>query len=70
MTNAEKYADKIAKIVAYSLDYVCVLFAKGYDYYGEFDCNTCPLNGVCNSAEKLEKFLKQEAKENDETAAP
>lgn len=70
MTNAEKYADKLAKIVAYTLDYVCVLFAKGYDHYGEFDCNTCPLKGVCNNTEKIEEFLRQEAKEDGETAAP
>lgn len=70
MTNAEKYAGKLARIIAYSLDYVCILFAEGTDFYGDFDCSTCPLNGVCNSADKLEEFLRQEAKGNDETTTP
>lgn len=70
MTNAEKYAPQIAQVLANTVEGMCIHFSKSIDYYGDFLCSTCPLDGVCTNVKKLEKFLRQEAKENDETAAP
>ncbi len=65
MTNAEKYAPQIAKILTNMAGVVCLYFAKDIDGYGNFQCSTCPLKGVCYDTDKLEKFLRQEAKTND-----
>lgn len=65
MKNAEKYAPHISRILANTVGGVCIQFAKDTDYYGGFDCSTCPLKGVCNDAKKLEAFLKQEASSDD-----
>lgn len=60
--NGELYADKIARLIANSLgEQVCLQFAKDIDFYGDFNCSTCPLKGICNNAEKLEKWLRSEA---------
>lgn len=65
MTNAEKYVPQIARLIANSLEGVCIQFARDIDRYGDFDCRTCRLRNICNDAEKLEAFLRQEAEKND-----
>lgn len=63
-TNGERYADKIAYLLANILgEQVCVQFAKELDFYADFCCNTCPLKGKCNNAALLEEWLKDEEKE-------
>lgn len=61
MTNAERCAAQIARLIANSLESICVQFATCTDNYGEFDCGSCQLNKICNNAEKLEEWLREEA---------
>lgn len=60
-TNGEYYADKIAYLMANTLgNEVCIQFAKELDFYGDFCCSTCPLEGKCSSAGLIEEWLKDE----------
>lgn len=54
ISNAEQYAEEIAEILCDSTNgKVCKVFSK--DLY---QCDCCPLEGICNDKDKLEQFLK------------
>lgn len=59
MTNAEKYANQIAVIIANSSDGVCQHFTN----LGILRCWVCPLQGKCKDQELIKKWLLQEENE-------
>ena len=64
MENAIKYAPQVARLIANNLDGVCIQFSRDISEYGDYECSTYLLQGMCNNTEKLEKWLKQEARDN------
>lgn len=59
VTNAEKYAEQIAELIASRVDGVCAIFSK----LELLRCGICPLHGVCNDKDKLKAWLLQESEE-------
>ncbi len=62
MKNAEKYAAQIAHLIAADPGAdTCTRFGASINLYdGGLDCDTCPLDKICNNADKLEKWLREE----------
>lgn len=57
MTNAEKYADKIAQIIADDPG-PCTCFDDSFSWSdGIIVCEKCQLNKICNDSEKIKKWL-------------
>lgn len=64
MVNAEQYAPEVPKLIANNLEGVCIQFARDISEHGDYEFSTCPLHGIYSNAEKLEKWLKQEAQDD------
>lgn len=69
MKNAERYAAEIAHLIAEDPGAgTCTRFGAGINLYdGGLDCDTCPLNEICNNAEKLVEWLREEAPDETRT---
>lgn len=62
MKNAEKYTKQIANLIAEDTGCgTCAKFGASLSPYdGSAVCNTCAIYGICNSPDKLEKWLLEE----------
>lgn len=62
MKNAEKYAKQIANLILEDTGCgTCAKFGASLSPYdGSAVCNTCAIYGICNSPDKLEKWLLEE----------
>lgn len=55
ISNAEEFAEEIADVLSDPQNgTVCKVFSKEL-----YQCDCCPLNGLCSDKQKLIKFLKQ-----------
>lgn len=63
MKNAEKYAKQIAEVITEDTGcYTCTKFGASLSHYdGSIVCDACAISGICNNANKLEKWLLEEA---------
>lgn len=72
MKNVEKYAKKIAKLIAYSDKFVCDVFSHNYEDDEYCHCDVCVIKkeGIdCNNKEELHNWLTSESErmvENEE----
>lgn len=62
MKNAEKYAKQIAEVISEDTGcYTCTKFGASLSHYdGSIVCDACAIYGICNSPDKLEKWLLEE----------
>ena len=62
MKNVERYVTQIAHLIAEDPGVnTCARFGASIGFYDDLSCDTCQLNKICNNADKLEEWLREEA---------